>query len=150
MQKLIEVEEAKLVMIEAINWSVMKWLREKKHVRKMADRANATLDKTIGDLKSGWEKDLQVAYEQLGSHGGKAEASNISAELLAQATKLKHAADEARRARDDAENTFDEAEKQLSTTMAREGCRKAIRSWELHEHMIKLSEAAATAAKARV
>jgi hypothetical protein len=28
----------------------------------------------------------------------------------------------------------------LSTSMAREGCRKAIRSWEAHEHVIKLAE----------
>src|SRR3954466_12193741 len=137
MQTLIEVEEAKLVMVEAINWSVMKWLREKKRVRKMADRANAALDKTILDLKSAWDEDLRAAYEQLGSQSGNVKKSNVSAELLVQANKLKHAADEAGRAREDAENTFDEAEKQLSTTMAREGCRKAIRSWELHEQMIK-------------
>lgn len=145
MQKLIEVEEAKTLMNEAINWSVMKWLREKKRVRKAADVANAALDSTIVRLKAEWETELKAAYEQLAS----AKGNKTSADLLAQAKKLKLAEDEARTARDDAENTFDEAEKQLSTTMAREGCRKAIRSWELHEHVIRLSEAAAQPAKAR-
>jgi hypothetical protein len=41
----------------------------------------------------------------------------------------------------DAEETFDEAERQLSTSLAREGCRKAIQSWELHEKAIRRAEA---------
>jgi hypothetical protein len=41
----------------------------------------------------------------------------------------------------DAEQTFDTAEKQLSTALAREGCRKAIRSWELRERAIRKAEA---------
>jgi len=41
----------------------------------------------------------------------------------------------------DAEATFDEAEKQLSTRLAREGCRKAIESWDLHEKAIRKAEA---------
>ena len=45
MHKLPEVEEAKALMNEATEWSVMKWLREKKRVRKVADQANAALDK---------------------------------------------------------------------------------------------------------
>jgi hypothetical protein len=148
MQKLIEVEEAKAIMTEGIDWSVLKWLREKKTVRKMADRANATLDATILNLKAGWDKNLQAAYGRLGAANCKSENSKFSPELLAQAKKLKHAQDEATKARDDAENTFDEAEKKLSTTMAREGARKAIRSWELHEQLIRLSEAAETKVKA--
>ena len=138
MLRLKEVEEAKLIMIEAINWSVMKWLREKKRVRKAADVANAALDSTILRLKAGWDKELKAAYEQLGA--AKADNSMSFPDLQLLAKKLRHAEEEARRARNDAENTFDEAEKQLSTTMAREGCRKAIHSWELHEHLIRLSE----------
>jgi hypothetical protein len=149
MQQRIEVEEAKAIMTEGIDWSVLKWLREKKTVRKMADRANATLDASILKLKAGWDKNLQSAYEQLCAPSAKGEMSKVPPELLVQAKKLKRAEDEARQARDDAENTFDEAEKRLSTTMAREGARKAIRSWELHEHLIRLSEAAAQPAKAK-
>jgi hypothetical protein len=48
----------------------------------------------------------------------------------------------------DAEDTFDEAEKKLSTRLAREGCRKAIDSWDLHEQAIRKSEAAIGATKA--
>jgi hypothetical protein len=48
--------------------------------------------------------------------------------------------DEAYRARMDAEKTFDDAEKQLSTSLAREGCRKAIFSWDLHEKAIRKAE----------
>jgi hypothetical protein len=145
MRKLFEVEEAKAIMTGGIDWSVLKWLREKKTVRKMADRANAVLDATILELKNAWDKPLQIAYEDLSI--GKDKNPKSSPELLAEAKKLKRAADEARQARDDAENTFDEAEKRLSTTMAREGARKAIRSWELHEHLIRLSEAAIRAVK---
>ncbi len=56
------------------------------------------------------------------------------------AKKVKEADDEAYRARMDAEETFDQAEKQLSTSLAREGCRKAIHSWELHEKAIRKAE----------
>jgi hypothetical protein len=54
---------------------------------------------------------------------------------------MKDADDEAWGARMDAEKTFDDAEKQLSTSLAREGCRKAIQSWDLHEKAIRKSEA---------
>jgi uncharacterized protein YukE len=130
-------------MNEAIDWSVMKWLREKKRVRKAADDANAALDSTIAKLKSGWDKEFRSAYDQLSAKDSKAPA-----DLLASARKVKHAEDEAKKARDDAENTFDTAEKHLSTTMAREGCRKAIHSWEVHEHVIRLAENV-TSAKAK-
>jgi hypothetical protein len=56
------------------------------------------------------------------------------------AKKVKEADDEAYRARMDAEEAFDQAEKQLSTSLAREGCRKAIHSWELHEKAIRKAE----------
>jgi hypothetical protein len=43
MRKLAEVDEAKALMTEGLNWSVMKWLREKKRVRRTADKANDAL-----------------------------------------------------------------------------------------------------------
>ena len=135
MHKIKEVEEAKAIMIEAIDWSVMKWLREKKRVRKAADVANAALDSTIASLKAEWDKEFRSTYEQLNGTDLKG-----SADLIATAKKVKQAEEAARKARDDAEKTFDDAERQLSTTMAREGCRKAIHSWELHEHVIRLAE----------
>ena len=120
MGKLSEVEEAKAVMREALDWSVIKWLREKKRVRKMADVANARLDRRLEELRAQWDGAGEAALR-----------------------KLRQASELARRARVDAEATFDEAEKQLSTALAREGCRKAIYSWELYEKAIHLSEDAA-------
>jgi len=119
MDKLPEVETAKALMTEAVAWSVMKWLREKKRVRKTADQANAALDQLHQAVKDRWPDGVRAAY----------------------AKKVKEADDEAQRAHLDAEATFDEAEKQLSTRLAREGCRKAIESWDLHEKAIRKAEA---------
>ena len=144
--KLPEVEKAKLLMTEAMVWSVMKWLREKKTVRKTADLADAALDQLDERTKARWNDALKSAYASLAaSPAGRAPAlppKQAPAELLALAKKIKHADDEAYRARMDAEKTFDDAEKKLSTALAREGCHKAIHGWELHEKAIALAEEA--------
>ena len=119
MEKLPEVETAKALMTEAVAWSVMKWLREKKRVRKTADQANAALDRLNAAVKDRWPDGVKAVN----------------------AKKVKEADDEALRAHLDAEATFDEAEKLLSTRLAREGCRKAIQSWDLHEKAIRKAEA---------
>jgi hypothetical protein len=139
--KLAEVEEARAVMTDAIDWSVVKWLREKKKVRKIADCANALLDRRLEDIRSRWHAELLAAYRD----GGGAEAGAVGVS----ARKLRQADERARRARMDAEATFDEAEKQLSTALAREGCRKAIHSWDLYEKAVHLSEEAAGARTSR-
>ena len=149
MEKIPAVETAKTVMSEAVAWSVMKWLRKKKTVRKIADRANAALDQLNRATKDRWSDEVRAAYEALGvKAAGKtkacgANASNspaTSPQAMLGARKVKEADEEAYRARMDAEETFDTAEKQLSTALAREGCRKAIRSWELHEKAIRKAE----------
>ncbi len=146
MQKLPEVETAKTLMLEAMSWSVMKWLREKKRVRQTADRANAVLDELSRTLRTHWPEELRTAYDALDANddpqSGKRskQASSAQASLLAK--KIKAADDEAFKARMEAEKTFDDAEKQLSTSMAREGCRKAIHGWELHEKAIRQTESA--------
>jgi len=147
MEKLPEVETAKTLMTEAMAWSVMKWLREKKRVRKTADLANAALDQFAEMVQQRWSDDLRSAYNGLAQSGapGRSAKRPDPAEPSEQtliARKLKESDDEAYRARMDAEATFDEAEKQLSTSLAREGCRKAIHSWELKEKAIRKSEAA--------
>lgn len=142
-ETLAEVVEAKAVMNEALDWSVVRWLREKKRVRKMADRANDALDKSIGAAKICWNAELVAAYASVeGSRKNNNGDPNISGELLKIAGEFKRAHDSARRAREEAENIFDEAERQFSTRLAREGCRKAILSWELHEKAIRKAEAA--------
>lgn len=126
----------------------MKWLREKKHVRTTADQANAALDLLSAALRKNWPADLRSAYDALGegksSNSGqrtsleKSSPHNGGAQLAA-AKKIKEADEEAYRARMDAEKTFDEAEKKLSTAMAREGCLKAIRAWDLQEKAVRQS-----------
>lgn len=137
MKKLAEVETAKSLMIDAMNWSVMKWLREKKRVRTVADEANDALDRLNRETKLQWPETLRSAHAALGLKAGKVDHPADNATLK----KIKDADDEAVRARADAEETFDEADRQLSTRLAREGCRKAILSWELHEKAIAAAEA---------
>lgn len=150
MSKLAAVNNAKAVMREAVDWSVFKWLWEKSSVRRTADAANAALDRLNKKTKAQWAEELKSAYRQiLAEHGKKKpnhpEKTTLSAELdpqILQALKtVKEMDDKASAARVDAEATFDEAERRLSTDMAREGCRKAIRSWELHEKAIRAAEA---------
>ena len=148
MEKLSVVEAAKVLMNEAMTWSVMKWLREKKTVRKTADQANAALDQLSHTVRERWPKEIRAAYESLTVHTAATTAHrqpvtlpdrDLEASLIAR--KSKESDDEAYRARMDAEETFDKAEKQLSTSLAREGCRKAIHSWDLHEKAIRKAEA---------
>lgn len=145
MKKLPEVEAAKQLMNEATKWSVMTWLREKKRVRRAADDANEALDGLSEQLKQGWPEAIRARYDALTSESKangrirQKEVAKESADWL-MARRLKEADDEAFRARMLAEETFDEAERKLSTRLAREGCVKAIQSWELHEQAIAQSE----------
>ena len=148
MEKIPAVETAKALMTEAVAWSVMKWLRQKKAVRKVADQANAALDQWNLAVKNRWPEDVRAAYETLvkqrgaGSNNGRPQPNSPATddEAIINAKRIKEADDKAYCARMDAEETFDDAEKQLSTALAREGCRKAIHSWELHESAIQKAE----------
>lgn len=145
MDKLAEVEAAKALMQEAMVWSVMKWLREKKKVRAAADRANEALDRMSESVKARWSDALKAAYATLGTKAtvaGGQKKTPIDSEFKTIANGVKEADDEAYKTRQEAEKTFDDAEKQLSTSLAREGCRKAIHGWELHEKAIRKAEAA--------
>jgi hypothetical protein len=131
-------------------WSVMKWLREKKRVRKTADQANAALDHLSVLTRQRWPDPIRTAYELLLAPTTGAKATHqpempsppvITADATLTAQKMKQSDDEAYRARMDAEAVFDLAEKQLSTRLAREGCQKAIHSWDLHEKAIRQAEA---------
>lgn len=150
MDRLPEVEAAKALMNEAISWSVMKWLREKKRVRQTADDANAALDRLTEATRARWDEGVRGAYEALARPGSDRAAANkrrrpseaANPEAARIARGIKEADDKAYQARLEAEKTFDAAEKQLSTALAREGCRKAIEGWELHERAIRKAEAA--------
>src|ERR1700688_2276162 len=148
MEKITEVESARALMTEAMTWSVMKWLREKKRVRKTADQANAALDELSETMRQAWPGRIKATYEALAAQAtGPAAAQRQQKTPLARgnpdaiAKKLIDLDDEAYRARMDAEEAFDKAEKQLSTSLAREGCQKAIHSWDLHERGVRKAEA---------
>ena len=149
-RKLPEVEEAKSLMLEAMEWSVFTWLFEKRRVRETADRANAALDRLNRRVKARWSADVRAAYKELtakgratGSHKPEGKASwPINGDVRFFAERVKEADDAAYRARMTAEDTFDEAERRMSTDLACEGCRQAIHSWELHEKAIRRAEGA--------
>jgi hypothetical protein len=135
MRKLPPVEEAKALMTEAREWSVWRWLTEKRRVRAAADRAVDALGEEERKVKAGWSEELQKAY----SNG---RGRKIDVEIKAAVQGVKEADEIAEAARLDAEKTFDEAERFMSPGMARQGAQKAIESWELREKAIRKAEAA--------
>lgn len=151
MSKLAAVKNAKALMTEAMDWSTFKWLWEKSNVRQTADEANAALDRLNKKTKAQWAEELKAAYRQILSGNGSRNkrnphdqptfTSNTDPQILQSLKLVKEMDDKAHAARMDAEATFDEAERRMSTDLAREGCRKAIRSWELHEKAIRAAEA---------
>jgi hypothetical protein len=151
MRKLVEVEEAKSLMTEAMDWSVFRWLLEKGRVRETADKANAALDALDKRVKARWRAEIKSAYEKSHQHAAHNvkrhepsadpdEPPVLAPETAAFLEEVRHADRKAHRARMDAEETFDEAERVLSTRLAVEGCKKAIRSWELKETAVRLGE----------
>ncbi len=142
-KRLPEVEEAKALMTEAMSWSVMKWLRDKKKVRKTADKANNALWVMQKEVRAMWPPEQQSAYNELADGKPARGRSNgaIDPEALSFVKRVKDADDEAWRAHMDAEETFAKAEKILSTSMARDGCRVTLNSWELFEKAIEEAEA---------
>jgi len=145
MRKLPEVEQARALMTEAMEWSVFTWLFRKSTVREVADAANAALDKLNKATKSHWSDEIKTAYKGLSRNDSKVDShlpANSDIQQFVQ--KVKHADDAARRARQDAEDTFAEAERQLNTDLAREGCRKALHQWELDMKAIRCAESVPT------
>ncbi len=133
-----ELDQARKIMTEAKQWSVMKWLSEKKRVRKVADAANLALDTLEESLRANWDPQLAAAYKELKSGPSPKNATNPETVRLANSIRRAH--DAALGMRMEAEAIFDKAEKRLSTAMAREGCDKALDGWEAHEEAIRLSE----------
>ena len=158
MRKLPAVEDARAIMTEGMEWGVWRWLLEKKRVREIADKARAALDDFEMKVKATWSDDLKIAYNQLVTESGdvkqsrhkaklakKPEAPKIDSELMAAVRRVKEADDDAYNAHEDAEDVFAEAEKRMSTSGAREGARKALIAYDLHEAAIRKAEALARA-----
>ena len=64
MHKLPEVEDAKALMEDAIDWSVFTWLWEKKKVRQAADVANHVLDQLNRKIKASWSDETKAANRE--------------------------------------------------------------------------------------
>jgi hypothetical protein len=154
MKKLEAVEEARAIMTQGLEWGVFKWLMEKPKVRKIADRATAALNDAEDKVKATWSDDLKHAYNFLATQDveankskrgaeRKGDSKDIDPELLATARRVFDADEETERMRLDAEDTFDEGERKLSVNMARDGARKALATYDLHEKAIRKAEAAA-------
>jgi len=155
MQRLAVVEEAKELMNEARNWSVWRWLLEKKRARAAADRANEALDNLAKKVRASWEDDLRKVYRELEAQDSftnnprtkrqyekaKEEARHVDAKTRLTVERVKQADDEAWNARMDAEQIFEDAERQMSAGLARQGAARAIECWELREKAIRKAEA---------
>lgn len=145
MHTLVPVEDAKTLFREAKDWSVWRWLMEKKRARTTADAAWEALEACEEKVKEGWAKEWREAYRGLSANGrGKSRhTAALEADLQAALERLWKADQEAREARDAAEAQFDEADRRMSTQMAREGTQMAIDAWELREKFIRKCEALA-------
>lgn len=158
MRKIEEVQAAKALMTEAMDWSAFRWLFEKSRVREIADQANAALDASERAVKARWSGEVKAAYKNLTAKPAKSARKGqqdpkpqqtLGPAILALVEKVMDADGAAEQAHLDAENTFDEAERQLNTDLAREGCNKAIHSWSLHEKAIRCAEAVLDALRAQ-
>ena len=154
MKKLPQVEAARAIMKEGMEWGVWKWLTEKKRVREIADQARAALDDLEQKVKASWPEDCKIAYNEFVSEQdrakrprknakkGKAETALMTdVEIAKLAKAVAEADDEAYNAHEDAEDMFAEAERKMSTSGAREGARMALFAYDKHEAAIKKAEA---------
>jgi hypothetical protein len=147
MKKLEAVENARAIMTEGMKWGVFKWLMEKPKVRKIADKATEALNNAEDSVKATWSDDLKHAYNYLATQNGesskkKGKAADFDPAALATAKGVFEADEETETMRLDAEDTFAEGEKKLSVAMARDGARKALATYDLHEKAIRKAEAA--------
>jgi len=159
MKKLEAVEQARALFNEAKDWSVWRWLTQKPRVRRTADHATDSFDEYEKEVKKSWCDGLKKAYAELeveaeaagdGSaatrrrHDKASEAAkDVDPEIKAAARRVWQADKEAYDVRMDAERIFDEAEKRLSASMARDGSRRALESYDLREKAIRKAEVAA-------
>lgn len=150
MKKLEAVENSRAIMTEGLEWGIFKWLANKPKVRKIADLATEALNNAEDGVKATWSDDLKRAYNYLVAQNGDAgnkktrvKADEFDSRVLAIARGVLEADVETETMRLDAEDTFAEGEKKLSISMAKDGARKALATYDLHEAAIRKAEAAA-------
>jgi hypothetical protein len=154
MNKIASVEEAKTVLANAVDWSIFRWLAEKRRVRGIADRGTAALDAEERRIKATWPQNLTNAYAALCPPSDDdpyaaaehefvlQQAEGLPDDVRARAQRVKEADDEAYRARMDAERTFDDAERRMSASLARRGAELAIEAYDLRYKSLAAAEAA--------
>ena len=156
MKKLPEVEEARAIMKEGMEWGVWKWLTEKKRVRAIADQARAALDNLEVKVKATWPDEYKLAYNEVvaessdtkrprkqAKNGKGSTAVKADPKIVAAVKAVAQADDDAYNAHEDAEDVFAEAERKMSTAGAREGARMALLAYDTHEAAIRKAEALA-------
>jgi hypothetical protein len=139
MHKLAPVEDAKTLFNEAKDWSVWRWLIEKKHARTTADAAWEALEACEEKVRAGWTEEWREAYGHPKSHRFAA----LDPEVQAALERLHKDDEEAKQAHDAAEAHFDEADRRMSSSMACQGAKMAIDAWEMREKVIRKAEALA-------
>ena len=137
MQKLAPVEDAKTLFDEARDWSVWRWLMEKKRARATADAAWEALEACEERVKAGWVEEWRQAY----GHPKSRRRTALDPEVQAALQHVHELDEEARQARDAAEAQFDEADRRMSTSMAGAGAQMALDAWALREKVIRKAEA---------
>src|SRR5271165_2885961 len=144
MKKLEAVETSRAIMTQGLEWGIFKWLMEKPKVRKIADKATEALNNAEDSVKATWSDELKLAYNYLatqngetGKKKGKAKADDFDPAVMALAKGVFAADEETEIMRLDAEDTFAEGERKLSIALAKEGARKALATYDLHEKAIR-------------
>jgi len=139
------VEEAKTLFSEARNWSMWRWLVEKRRARTTADAAWEALDACEEKVRSAWPEEWRLAYAALSANGRpkSRRPPSLDPEMKAALERLHAFDEEARQAHEAAEAQFDEADRRMSAGMACEGAQMAIDAWELREKFIRKAEALA-------
>src|SRR5260370_2694096 len=130
MHKLAPVEDAKTLFNEARDWSVWRWLIEKKRARSTADAAWEALEACEEKVKAGWSEDWREAY----GHPKSRRYAALDPEVKEALEHLRQDDEEASQARDAAAAQLDEADRRLSTSMAWEGAQMAIDAGEMLAH----------------
>jgi hypothetical protein len=145
MHKLAPVEDAKTLFHEAKDWSIWRWLIEKRRARATADAAWEALESCEEKVRAGWAGEWQQAYRDLSANGRPKPRrhAGLDSELKAALERLQQADEEASQAHVAAEAQFDEADRRMSGSMACEGARMARNAWELREKFIRKAEALA-------
>jgi len=137
MQTLTAVEEARRLFTEAKDWSVWRWLSEKKRARTAADAAWVELEAWENEVRAAWPAAVKTAWRDL--EAGKTDRVS-DPHVRAAVKRYREADQEAYQLRMTAEATFDEADRRRSIPLARKGTEEALTAWEQREKLIHKAE----------